>query len=239
MFRRCGRVVLLMATASVGVQAQTPQSTIDEARRLYYAAAYEEALSALDHVEATNTSEAPTVELFRGASLFALGRSSEAERAFERLVTLNPDLLPDELGMTPWLTSRFAAVRARVRAEMERRYHAKNPPEGEPEGQPDQQEPDPQPEFYTVADVAVRRPIPIREHLPGPPAIKGADFSGTITLVVDIALDGSVERVSLEGTIHPRVDAMIRQAASNWLYTRATLNGRPVKFRKALKIEIR
>jgi hypothetical protein len=238
MFRRCGRVVLMMVAASVGVQAQTRHSATDEVRALYYAAAYEQALLELDRVEVTNTSEAATVELFRGASLFALGRSSEAERAFERLVTVKPDLLPDELGMTPWITSRFAAVRARVLAEMEQQNRAKNPPQGEPEVPPDPPGLDTAPEFYTLADESVSRPIPIREHVPEPPAIKGADFSGTITLVVDIAIDGTVERVSVEGTIHRRVDAMIRQAAGTWLYRPATLDGHPVKFRKALKIEI-
>jgi len=237
MLRTCGRVVMLMVVASVSVLSQTRQSRTDEARVLYYAAAYEEALSALDRVEAANTNEAATVELFRGASLLALGRSSEAERVFEKLVTLKPDLLPDQLGMTPWITSRFAAVRARVLADMERRNRAESPPE--PETEVVQPEFDTQPEFYTLADRSVSRPIPIREHVPPPPVIKGADSSGTITLLVDIAIDGSVERVSLEGTIHPRIDALIRQAATTWLYRPAMLNGHPVKFRKALRVEIR
>jgi hypothetical protein len=128
---------------------------------------------------------------------------------------------------------------------MERQNHATNLPQGEPGVSLNPPELDPapepgaQPEFYTLADESVSRPIPIREQVPQPPAIKGADFSGTLTVILDIALDGSVERVNVEGTIHPRVDAMIRQAASTWLYRPATLNGHPVKFRKALRIEIR
>ncbi len=237
MFQTCGRVVVLMVAASVGVLSQTRQSRTDEARVLYYAAAYEEALSTLDRVEATKPSEAATVELLRGATLFALGRTNEAERAFERLVTLKPDLLPEQLEMTPWITSRFAAVRARVLADMER-SHTENPPKPEPEVQVPPQL-DAQPEFYTLADGAVSRPVPIREQVPEPPVIKGADSSGTITLLVDIAIDGSVERVIVEGTIDPRIDALFRQAATTWLYRPATLNGHPVKFRKALKVEIR
>jgi hypothetical protein len=237
MFRTCGRVVVLMVAASVGVLSQARQSAIDEARVLYYAAAYEQALLTLDRVEVTKPSDAANVELFRGASLLALGRSNEAERAFERLVTLKPELLPEQLDLTPWITSRFAAVRARVLAEMER-PHTEHPPKPETEVQVPSQV-DAQPEFYTLADRSVSRPVPIREHVPEPPVIKGADSSGTITILVDIAIDGSVERVIVEGTIDPRIDALFRQAATTWLYRPATLNGHPVKFRKALKVEIR
>jgi len=228
-----------MALASTGVVAQGRQSRIDDARAFYYAADYEKALSALDRVEPADKSEAATVELFRGASLFALDRSSEAERAFERLVTLKPDLLPDQLGMPPSITARFAATRARILAETARQTHDENRPQSEPRVRADAAASDTQPEFYTRADASVSPPVPIREHVPEPPPIKGADFSRTITLLVDIAIDGSVERVSLEGTIHPRVDALIRQAASTWLYRPATLHGQAVKFRKALRIDFR
>jgi tetratricopeptide (TPR) repeat protein len=230
--RTCARVALLVITASAGLLSQTRQSAIEEARVLYYAAAYEQALAALDRVEPASTNEATTAELFRGASLLALGRSEDAEHAFERLVTLRPDLLPEQLDMTPWIASRFAAVRARVLTDRERRERAagRRRSEAVEPGQPD---------FYTLADALVSRPVPIREHIPEPPAIDGVDLSGTATLLVDIAVDGSVDRVSLEGSIHPRIDDLIRQSARTWLYRPATLDGRPVKFRKALKIEIR
>ncbi len=56
---------------------------------------------------------------------------------------------------------------------------------------------------------------------------------------VDIAIDGSVEGVRLDGGIHPTYTAVLRQAAETWSYEPATLDGQPFRFRKALKIEIR
>ena len=166
MFRTCGRVAVLMVAASVGVLSQARHSGTDEARVLYYAAAYEQPLSGM---ERPHTEDRPKPET--------------------------------EVQVPPQL--------------------------------------DAQPEFYTLLDRSVSRPVPIREHVPEPPVIKGIDSSGTIRLLVDIGIDGTVEGVTVEGTIHPRIEALFRQAATNWLYRPATLNGHPVKFRKALKVEIR
>ena len=94
------------------------------------------------------------------------------------------------------------------------------------------------PEFYTVEDPMVSPPVAIRQNIPEPPASK-ADFRGTATLEVDIATDGSIEHVAVGGVIHPSYAALLRQTAATWRYQPATLNARPVKFRKALKIEIR
>jgi TonB family protein len=223
---------LLGLAASGSVVAQTHNVLIDEARELYIAAAYEQALSVLDRVDVPSASDAATVELYRAACLLVLDRADEAERAFERLVTLAPDLRPDQLGMAPRITSRFATVRARVLPGITQQRQAQDRAEGTPVAIWEQ------PAFHTVDDVSVSRPIPLRERVPEPPAVKGIDFTGTVTLQVDIATDGSVERVSLEGTIHPIYDSMILEAAKMWRYQPATLDGQPVKFRKALKIEI-
>jgi hypothetical protein len=170
--------------------------------------------------------------VYRAACLFALGRGSEAEQAFERLATLWPDITPEQLGMTPWITSRFAEVRARVSSRVDQRpteSELSSATLAEPELPP----------FYTVADPLVAPPVPVREDVPQPPARRGVDFTGTVTLQVDIALDGSVESVNLEGTVHPSYATLLREAARNWRYVPATLNSQPVKFRKALRVEIR
>jgi TonB family protein len=223
---------LLVLTVSGKVVAQTGHVSIQEVRALYYAAAYEQALSALDRIEVTSASEAATVERYRAACLLVLGRPGEAEQAFERLVTLAPDMRPDQLDLAPWITSTFAAVRARVLPRIEQQRQLQDRAASASVGKPEQ------PAFYTVNDVSVSRPIPLRERVPEPPAMKGVDFTGTVTLHVDIAPDGSVERVSLEGAIHPIYDSIIREAVKTWRYRPATLNAQPVKFRKALKIEI-
>jgi tetratricopeptide (TPR) repeat protein len=216
---RTGICFVLVFSTVVSLTAQTSQSPLERARELYYAAAYEEALAVLDGIDVTSPTDASTVELYRGACLFAVGRTSEAEEAFERLVVLSPDINPEQLDMAPWITLRFAAVRARLLSR------ADPAPE--------------QPAFYTVADSSVIRPVPIREDVPEPPTMRGVDFTGTVTLQIDIALDGSVESVDLEGVVHPSYAQLLRETARNWRYQPATLNAQPVKFRKALRVEIR
>ena len=176
--------------------------------------------------------DAPTVELYRAACLFALGRTSEAEQAFEKLVALSPGTKPEQLGMTPWITSRFAAVRERVLSRLDH-----SPTENQATSATVAVAE--QPAFYTVVDPAVIRPVPLREDVPEPPTRRGVDFTGTLTLQVDIGLDGSVEGVSLEGDAHPSYAKLLRETARNWRYLPATLNTQPVKFRKALRVEIR
>jgi len=230
---RTGVCIVMVLSAAVILAAQTPQSPIDQARALYYGAAYEEALAVLDGIDGTSPTDAtPTVEVYRAACLFALGRASEAEQAFERLATRWPDITPEQLGMTPWITSRFAEVRARVLSRVD---------EGPTESElPSATVAEPElPAFYTVADPLVTPPGPLSENVPQPPVRRGVDFTGTVTLQVDIALDGSVESVNLEGTVHPGYAKLLRETARNWRYVPATLNSQPVKFRKALRVEIR
>lgn len=223
-------VLALMATAGVSVASQIDVS-IDGARALYYAAEYEHALSALDGIEPTTAHEAGTLEVYRAACLLALGRAMEAERAFERVVRLVPDLEQDELGFAPSITAKFAAVRARVLAQLDDGRRARPRDSTTPVGEPAA-------DLYTVDDSMVSAPIPIRESIPGPPSMSAVNFTGTILVQVDISVDGTVEDVAVRGTIHPIYDAMIRKAAGTWRYHPATLDSQPVRFRKVLKIDI-
>lgn len=179
-------------SAVVSLSAQSGQTPIDHARELYYGAAYEEALTMLDGIAVTSPTDGAAVELYRAACLFALGRSSEAEQALENLVTLAPDTTPEQLNMTPWITSKFAEVRARLLSRVDRRQEGNQLRNGSAVS--------PAPAFYTVADPYVTRPVPLRENVPEPPTKRGVDFTATVTLQVDIAVDGSVERVTLEGS---------------------------------------
>lgn len=223
-------VLALMATAGVAFASQTAVS-IDGARALYYAAEYEHALSALDEIEPTTAHEAGTLEVYRAACLLALGRASEAERAFERVVRLVPDVDQDELGFAPSFTAKLAAVRARVLAQLDDESLARPRDSTTPVSEPAAG-------FYTVDDAMVSAPIPVRESIPSPPSMSAVNFTGTILVQVDISVDGTVEDVTVRGTIHPVYDAMIRKAAGAWRYHPATLDSQPVRFRKALKIEI-
>jgi hypothetical protein len=229
---RTGVSVVLVFSAAIGLAGQAPPSSLDRARQLYYSAAYEEALAVLDGIDVTSSTDAPTVELYRAACLFAVGRITEAEQAFERLAALSPDLKPEQLDMAPWLTLRFAAVRARLLTLIDQGSDENRAASATVAALE-------QPEFYTVADFSVIRPVPIREDVPEPPTRRGVDFTGTVTLQVDIAPDGSVESVGLEGMVHPSYAKLLRETAQKWRYQPATLNAQPVKFRKALRVDIR
>jgi TonB family protein len=225
-------VALMLLTASGSLLAQTHQHSVQEARDLFYAAAYEQALLALDRIEVTSVEDATTVEQYRAACLLALGRASEADEAFERLVAIAPDMTPDELELAPSLRMRFAAVRGRVIRGVEQQRQAWDLVAVAPLAVPSQ------PEFCTIDDRLVSRPFPLSERVPDPPRVKHVDFTGSVIVHVDIAADGTVEAVTLLGGIHPAYDAILVEAARKWRYLPATLNGQPVKFRKALKVDI-
>jgi tetratricopeptide (TPR) repeat protein len=233
MFLRILVVALGVIVAATNAPAQGRRTVVD-ARHLYYAADFEQALSVLDELDGSDSSEARAIELLRAASLLALGRTTEANDAFEKLVSIAPDLQADQLGMTPWIASRFSEVRDRVLTRIAQERQALE------QGTPAQGLQPEQPDYYTINDVpSVMRPVAINETIPRPPDIKSIDFTGTLNVQVDIDVDGSVERVSVASDAHPIYREMVRAAAEKWQYRPATLNARPVKFRKALTIEIR
>ena len=83
-----------------------------QARALYEAAAYEEALSLLIAIEdATNVGE---VEQYRALCLLALGRAPEAERALEQIVLRKPLFAISVEDISPRLVIMFREVRQRV-----------------------------------------------------------------------------------------------------------------------------
>lgn len=79
---------LLLTTA----RATYAQGSLSAARDLYAAAAYDEALSALNALAARGETitESSTVALYRALCLYALGRNAEGDRAVEALVAQNP-----------------------------------------------------------------------------------------------------------------------------------------------------
>jgi tetratricopeptide (TPR) repeat protein len=229
----CVAILLLnvygTATAQSADRAAV-DSSIAAARTHYYAAAYEDALEALERIQPPRAADAAVVEQYRGASLLALGRVADAEAAFERMVRVAPDLTADTLGFAPRVNALIAAVRARVLPLLE---HVPDPG-----SVPALVAPQQAPPFYTAADPDVTRPVAIQESVPEPPSIADIDFTGTVFVEIDIAPDGTVERAALRGAIHPTYDAMIAAAAREWRYRPASVGAEPVKFRKVLKIQV-
>jgi tetratricopeptide (TPR) repeat protein len=227
--RRALSIVLVGLSVSVA-SATARDGSIDEAVALYYAASYSDALSALDHVHTSTKAELAEVEKYRAACLVALGRLHEAEESLERVVTLVPDLEPDRLELSPRIAELFASVRARVLPWLQREELTTATSVGAATQEP--------PQFYTVDDPDVTRPIALYEQIPEPPSLKGVDFTGTALLQVDISRDGIVASAILKGSVHPVYAVMIENAAKTWRYHPASVNAEPVNYRKVLQIDI-
>jgi len=103
----------VLAGAEAGLGAQDPLST---AKELYAAAAYEEALSALNTLN--SGASAPDIARqaahYRAFSLFALGRTREAEAIAEASIRQEPLTQLDEADVSPRIEKMFADVRKRL-----------------------------------------------------------------------------------------------------------------------------
>ena len=113
-------VVLALVVAAPPARAAAPD--LAEVRELYASASYEEALAAIDTLEAPNQIEA--VEQLRALCLLGLGRTKEAERSLERIVVSKPlYAIPEDA--SPRLVSLFKEVRKRSLPTAARELYAR------------------------------------------------------------------------------------------------------------------
>jgi hypothetical protein len=102
------------------------QETMAAARQLYGAAAYDEALAALDRLKASGapaSSDGHSIDTYRALCQLALGRSADAERTIETLVRSDPSYRPNDAEASPRVLSVFADVRRKtVPARAQERY---------------------------------------------------------------------------------------------------------------------
>ena len=91
--------------------------------------------------------------------------------------------------------------------------------------------------IYTSLDSGVIPPVAIMQEFPKYP---GRVPQGGILGAVDIVIDqtGSVESASMQTPVLSGYDAMVVQAARQWRYQPARVNGQPVKFRKSIRITV-
>ena len=109
-------IILSLALAG----AEPSQDSVDAVRQLYAAAEYESALATLDRLTtSTGAPEVTEVERYRALCLMALGRSTDADAAIERVVRSDPSYEPGEQE-PPRVRAAFAAVRARVLPDVAR-----------------------------------------------------------------------------------------------------------------------
>lgn len=104
-------LVLLLTTMVVAAD-----ESLAIARELYAAAAYEDALQMLNRLRATDVPAADRrgIDQYRAFCLLALGRTSDAERAIEAVVSAEPLYQPSDLDVSPRLRTAFSDVRKRM-----------------------------------------------------------------------------------------------------------------------------
>jgi TonB family protein len=97
------------------LNADATQDALNAARDLYASAAYEDALAVLNRVpEASRPpEEARIISQYRAFCLLALGRTAEAERAIETLISREPTYRPAS-DLSPRVRTAFTDVRRRM-----------------------------------------------------------------------------------------------------------------------------
>lgn len=280
---------LLLLTARVSAQ-----ETIAAARELYSAAAYEDALQVLDRLESGSQPEDRlAIHQYRAFCLLALGRTSDAERAIETVVSTSPSYHPSGGDVSPRVRAAFTAVRQRVLPSVVQQTYAQakgafdrkdfvaaaagfnqvldvlaDPQIGYAATHPPLSDlgtlavgfrelsvrgamPTPSvthrpvvpaaavtlvPRIY-AAESNVVRPVTVRQELPRFQKHNGPMRSGVLEVVINEA--GQVETATIRSSMNPRYDVLALEAAKHWLYKPATLNGKPVKFRKTIAVTIK
>src|SRR6266550_2368217 len=92
------------------------QESLVAARELYSSAAYDEALAVLGRLRGSDYShdENRSIEVYRALCLMALGRSAEAVRAIDSIVTEYPTYRPSASDLPPRVRAAFSDARRRL-----------------------------------------------------------------------------------------------------------------------------
>ena len=112
------KYVVLLGLALTVAGSAAAQDPLSAAKDLYASAAYEDALSALSRVKEGAPDLAQQVDQYRAFSLFALGRTAEAESVVEAVIRRDPLVIPDSRDASPRITALFSQVRKRLLPEL-------------------------------------------------------------------------------------------------------------------------
>jgi tetratricopeptide (TPR) repeat protein len=94
------------------------------------------------------------------------------------------------------------------------------------------------PRIYSSSDRGIVPPITVRQMLPPFPSTAALpkQAQGVIEVVIDET--GAVEQALMRVPLNAAYDRQAVLAAKSWLYQPAMLNGKPVKFRKAVQVNV-
>jgi hypothetical protein len=115
-------LALVVATADFAAG----QDSLSAARELYAGAAYEDALVVLNRLRANvvRTDDARAIDQYRAFCLLALGRASDAERAIESVIAVQPSYQPTEGDVSPRVRAAFSEVRRRMLPTIVQQWYA-------------------------------------------------------------------------------------------------------------------
>ena len=123
--------VWLKAAAALALVVTTAdfaagQDSLSAARDLYAGAAYEDALVVLNRLRANvvRADDARAIDQYRAFCLLALGRASDAERAIESVIAVQPSYLPTEGDVSPRVRAAFSEVRRRMLPTIVQQWYA-------------------------------------------------------------------------------------------------------------------
>jgi tetratricopeptide (TPR) repeat protein len=319
--RTTSRLLIAIAVGLVvtaGPGTAYAQDSLARAKDFYAAAAYEEALSVLQRLNANPSTDKNEVAAYQVFCLVALGRSDEAKKTAESLVRTDPLYKLSDKEASPRVRAFFEDVRRPLLPQIvkqmynqakdayDRKDHdaaAKDfdrtialideigvgtdralsdlrtlaggfrdlakaakpapappptlpaagpeangaatgstgagtpvplaPPPAKPSG------PEAEP-TYGPKDTDVTRPIAIQRNMPEwrPTAVEAMmDFRGSIELLV--GTNGKVISAAITDSIHPQYDNQLKTAALSWTFKPALKNGKPVRYRYALDIQLK
>jgi hypothetical protein len=174
-------------------------------------------------------------------------RYAVAKQTFDRKdYQLAEQLFREVIGLLndPDMGGRLADLRTLAGGFLDLSVAAAAPPPEPPKKEvtaPAAPPPVPQPDpnrIYTVDDHEVSAPIVVRQDVPRiPPALSNqAKERGVLEVVVDER--GRVITMNIRMSVHPMYDTLLMTAARDWRYQPALMNGKPVKYRKLIQINV-
>ena len=92
--------------------------------------------------------------------------------------------------------------------------------------------------IYTAYDTDVVAPVIVRQDVPrlAPIMKRQAGSRGIVDVVIDE--QGRVTAITVRQSIHPMYDAELLTKGREWRYQPATLNGKPVRYRKMIQLNV-
>ena len=166
---------------------------------------------------------------------------ASAEEQFRGLLALldDPDMggrLPDlRILVSGFVDLSAAAAPAPAPTPEPRRD---DPPPAPPAAAPAPQTAPAPIRIYSADEPGIAAPVAIKQDVPQVPAQVLSQTRDRGVLEVMIDEQGRVAALTMRVSMHPIYDTLLLAAARDWRYQPATLNGRPVKFRKMMQITV-